>query len=365
MQSVDRGQPGGEGRAQRAATGNASFDGIQIRSAATSSSPSTGRPVGSPRTSSGSITARLPGRDGASDRLARLEAAGRDGALRRAPCASRPREPIAPAALASVGRATRSLLLGDNLDVLPRLRGRRVPARLRGSRRSTRAERSAAHARDARRSATGDRTGFGGRRYAHRASLAESSYRGRVRRLPRLPRAAPARDPPRARRDRDAVFPHRLPRGALLQGAARRALRPGVLPERDRLGLRLRGAHRSAAGPPSTTRSSSTSRIPAGYCFDAEAVEREPYMAPGLVTAGEGGAGEAPDGRLVAHDRVADGQREDRLSDAEAGGRSCAAWCRPPRRPGDRCLDPFAGSGTLGAVARALGRRYRPRRLEP
>jgi site-specific DNA-methyltransferase (adenine-specific) len=27
-------------------------------------------------------------------------------------------------------------------------------------------------------------------------------------------------------------------------------------------------------------------------------------------------------------------------------------------RPGDRCLDFFAGSGTLGAVARKLGRRY-------
>jgi site-specific DNA-methyltransferase (adenine-specific) len=27
-------------------------------------------------------------------------------------------------------------------------------------------------------------------------------------------------------------------------------------------------------------------------------------------------------------------------------------------RPGDLCLDPFAGSGTLGAVARKLDRRY-------
>jgi len=27
-------------------------------------------------------------------------------------------------------------------------------------------------------------------------------------------------------------------------------------------------------------------------------------------------------------------------------------------RPGDWCLDPFAGSGTLGAVAAKLGRRY-------
>ena len=27
-------------------------------------------------------------------------------------------------------------------------------------------------------------------------------------------------------------------------------------------------------------------------------------------------------------------------------------------RPGDRCLDPFAGSGTLGAVCRELGRAF-------
>ena len=27
-------------------------------------------------------------------------------------------------------------------------------------------------------------------------------------------------------------------------------------------------------------------------------------------------------------------------------------------RPGGWCLDPFAGSGTLGAVCRGLGRRY-------
>ena len=27
-------------------------------------------------------------------------------------------------------------------------------------------------------------------------------------------------------------------------------------------------------------------------------------------------------------------------------------------RPGDLCIDPFAGSGTLGAAAAALGRRY-------
>ena len=36
----------------------------------------------------------------------------------------------------------------------------------------------------------------------------------------------------------------------------------------------------------------------------------------------------------------------------------CGASCRPQSRPGDLCLDPFAGSGTLGAVAASLGRRY-------
>ena len=59
---------------------------------------------------------------------------------------------------------------------------------------------------------------------------------------------------------------------------------------------------------------------PERYWFDAEAVEREPYMAPGLVTAGEGRAREAADRRLVAHDRVADREGEDRLPDPEAGG---------------------------------------------
>ena len=97
---------------------------------------------------------------------------------------------------------------------------------------------------------------------------------------------------------------------------------------------------------------------PERYWFDAEAVEREPYMAPGLVDRGEGRAREAPDRRLVAHDRLADGPGEDRLSDAEAGGRPAPDRAGVDAGPGDWCLDPFAGSGTLGAVAAALGRRF-------
>ena len=70
----------------------------------------------------------------------------------------------------------------------------------------------------------GDRTGFGGRRYAHAAAGGVLLPR-RVRRLPRLPRAATARGAAAAAPHRHAVLPHRLARGALLQAAARRAVR--------------------------------------------------------------------------------------------------------------------------------------------
>ena len=84
----------------------------------------------------------------------------------------------------------------------------------------------------------------------------------------------------------------------------------------------------SAAGRPSTTRSSSTSRTRSAYYFDSEEVDREPYMAPGLVTAEKAARGKLPDGRLVAHDRAHQRPREDRLPDPEAGGH------RPAHGPG-------------------------------
>ena len=56
------------------------------------------------------------------------------------------------------------------------------------------------------------------------------------------------------------------------------------------------------------------------YFFDSEEVDREPYMAPGLVTAGEGGARQVTDRCLVAHDRPDQRIREDRLPDPEARG---------------------------------------------
>ena len=96
---------------------------------------------------------------------------------------------------------------------------------------------------------------------------------------------------------------------------------------------------------------------PAGYWFDSEAVDREPYMAPGPRHAREGGARQAADRRLVAHDRADDGPREDRLPDAEARGHPAPdrAGVQPPGRPGARLLrrQRHDRCGRLGARPRA------------
>ena len=97
---------------------------------------------------------------------------------------------------------------------------------------------------------------------------------------------------------------------------------------------------------------------PDRYHFDSEEVDREPYMAPGLVRTREGGPRQASDRRLVAHDRAHERAPRRPAIRPRSRRASCAAWLPASSRPGDWCLDFFAGSGTLGAVAASLGRRY-------
>ena len=59
-------------------------------------------------------------------------------------------------------------------------------------------------------------------------------------------------------------------------------------------------------------------RTPGAHHFDADAVEREPYMAPGLVSAEKAARGKRPTDVVVSHDRPHQQPREDRLPDAEA-----------------------------------------------
>ena len=214
-----------------------------------------------------------------------------------------------------------AIFLGDNLDVLPRLDGRLVPARSTSTRRSTPASgRRAGRSRRSRRRRTATATGFGGRRYAQPAARRVVLRATRSTTTSRSSSRACARRTALLDAQRHAVLPHRLPRGALLQGAARRDLRPRLLPQRDHLGLRLRRAAPSGAGPPSTTRSSSTSRTRRATTSTARRSTASRTWRPGSSTPEKAARGKLPTD-VWWHTIVADQRpREDRLPDPEAGG---------------------------------------------
>ena len=194
---------------------------------------------------------------------------------------------------------------------------------------NTGASRSAPHALDAA-DPDGDRTGFGGRRYridAARAIVLRDSFddylgflEPRLREMRRLLAA-----------DGDALPAPRLPRGPLRQAAAGRAVRPRVVPERDHLGLRLR---RQAAAPLAGQARHDPgvrARPARATCSTPTPSTREPYMAPGLVTRGEGGARQAADRRLVAHDRVAHRHARRPATRPRSRRGCCGGCCRRPR----------------------------------
>nr|MBA2794887.1 site-specific DNA-methyltransferase [Thermoleophilaceae bacterium] len=98
-------------------------------------------------------------------------------------------------------------------------------------------------------------------------------------------------------------------------------------------------------------------KTPDGHHFDAEAVDREPYMAPGLVTAEKAERGKLPTD-VWWHTIVPTNGREKTGYPTQKPEGILRRIVRASTAEGDWCLDPFAGSGTLGAVAAQLGRRY-------
>jgi site-specific DNA-methyltransferase (adenine-specific) len=96
---------------------------------------------------------------------------------------------------------------------------------------------------------------------------------------------------------------------------------------------------------------------PERYLFDAEAVEREPYMAPGLVTAEKAARGKLPTD-VWWHTIVSPTGREKTGYPTQKPEGIVRRMVQASTRSGDWCLDPFAGSGTLGAVCRQLERRF-------
>ena len=98
-------------------------------------------------------------------------------------------------------------------------------------------------------------------------------------------------------------------------------------------------------------------RTPGGHWFDADAVEREPYMAPGLVNAEKAARGKRPTD-VWFHTIVPTNGREKTGYPTQKPEGVLRRIVSASSRPGSWCLDPFAGSGTLGAVCRELGRRF-------
>lgn len=96
---------------------------------------------------------------------------------------------------------------------------------------------------------------------------------------------------------------------------------------------------------------------PEAYYFDSEAVDREPYMAPGLVTPEKAARGKRPVS-VWWHTIVSPTGTEKTGYPTQKPEGVLRRMVQASTRPGDLCLDPFAGSGTLGAVAAKLGRRY-------
>jgi site-specific DNA-methyltransferase (adenine-specific) len=98
-------------------------------------------------------------------------------------------------------------------------------------------------------------------------------------------------------------------------------------------------------------------RTPGAHHFDADAVEREPYMAPGLVSAEKAARGKRPTD-VWFHTIVPTNSREKTGYPTQKPEGVLRRIVAASSRPGGWCLDPFAGSGTLGAVCRELGRRF-------
>jgi site-specific DNA-methyltransferase (adenine-specific) len=96
---------------------------------------------------------------------------------------------------------------------------------------------------------------------------------------------------------------------------------------------------------------------PGQYHFDSAEVDREPYMAPGLVTPEKAARGKLPTD-VWWHTIVGTNSKEKTGYPTQKPEGVLRRIVSASSQPGAWCLDFFAGSGTLGAVAAKLERRY-------
>ena len=96
---------------------------------------------------------------------------------------------------------------------------------------------------------------------------------------------------------------------------------------------------------------------PAKYYFDSETVDREPYMAPGLVTPEKVALGKLPTD-VWWHTIVSPTGKEKTGYPTQKPIGILRRIIQASSKQGDFVLDFFAGSGTTGFVANELGRKF-------
>ena len=247
-----------------------------------------------------------------------------------------------------------AILLGDNLDLMPALAG--------GSFQLAYLDPPFNTGREQRRrtlstvaNADGDRSGFGGRRYRTRL-LAESSYRDAFDDYlaflePRL------RQVRRLLTESGTLYFHIDYREAhyckllLDELFGRECFLNEIIWAYDY------GARSRRRWPAKHDTILVYVKDPGRYFFDAEAVEREPYLAPGLVTTEKAARGKLPTD-VWWHTIVSPTGKEKTGYPTQKPEGVLRRIVQASTRPGDWCIDPFAGSGTLAAAAARLGRRF-------
>lgn len=96
---------------------------------------------------------------------------------------------------------------------------------------------------------------------------------------------------------------------------------------------------------------------PANYIFNSEAVDREPYMAPGLVGPEKAAKGKLPTDTWW-HTIVSPTGKEKTGYPTQKPLGVLKRIINASSNPGDTVLDFFAGSGTTGEAAHQLGRKF-------
>jgi site-specific DNA-methyltransferase (adenine-specific) len=246
------------------------------------------------------------------------------------------------------------VLLGDNLELLPRFPDGSFqliyidPPFNTGEKRTRQTLRTVADGK-------GDRTGFAGRRYSTRL-LAESSYRDSFDDYlgflePRL------REARRLLARSGTLYVHLDYREAHYV-----KLLLDEIFGRDCFLNEIIWAYDYGAKPKRRWPAKHDTILvyvadPGDYFFDAEAVDREPYMAPGLVTAEKAARGKRCTD-VWWHTIVPTTGAEKTGYPTQKPEGVVRRIVQASTHDGDWCLDFFAGSGTLGAVAAQLGRRY-------